>query len=274
MSRMKRKGKNKSKPRKRSKYIHDLQETISIFNDEEGTAVRTELLKNLKLDDLYEDFKTSEDTEFTPFKFLSTETKQGFLNELERRGLEFKEKLEIDLEDTDSVLRVGDSHKHELIPKGRFKKFFKREIMNPETTHCLDDKRCAHLYQLDRYDLWENFINPLLFKKSRGTTKLQMNFGTFINVLQSNLGFDVFTYGFNKDRLLHVFIKMDASDVFFVCCIFTLLEVHSKLAEHFDRVIDRNYSIKNDVKFYEEKGIAEMEIELQKYYYFTCGCER
>lgn len=261
------------RPRKRSKYINDLQKTISIFEDDALPAVDTELLKDLKLSDLYEDYKVSRDTEFTPFKFLPTETKEGFVNSLELWGNVFKDKG-IECDDENSVLRVGDSHKHDLIPKQRFKKYFKKKIIDPEPTLYLDDRQSSHLYQLDRYDLWENFITPILFSKSRGKTKLQMSFRAFVETLQTEIGFDVFTYGFNRDRLLHAIIKLDASDMFYVCCIFTLIDVNSKLAEKFDQVINQNYSMKNNPKFYEQNHIAEMEIELQKYYYFTCGCEK
>lgn len=268
---MKRKVKTAGKPRKRSKHIHDLQETISIFNDAEGTSVNTELIKGLTLTELYEDYETSKDTEFTPFKFLSTETKAEFLNELERLGNALKETLSYDRDET---LKVGDSHKHDLIPPKRFKEFFKKRIGSPDPSFYLDDKQSNYLYQLDRYDLWENFITPKLFSKSRGNTTLQMSFETFSQIIQNELGFEVFTYGFNRDKLLHVIIKLDSSDVFFVCCIFTLLDVHSKLAENFDRAIDHNFSMKNNVKFYEQNHIAEMEIGLENYYYFTCGCEK
>ena len=268
---MKRKSKKKSTPRKRSKHIHDLQEKLSIFNDDEGTTVKTKLLETLTLDDLYENYKTSDDTEFVPFTSLSSETKDGLKKDIKKEGNKIKD-IVFDL--PNNPLKVGDSHKHDIIPHKVFKKLFKKPMATSNSTHYLDGRHCDYLYQLDRYELWENFMRPILFAKTRSNTNLRMNFNEFVNLLQTETGFDVFTYGFNKYKFLHVIVKIDASDVFFVCCIFTLLEVNSKLADRFDQVIDKNYSIKNDAKFYEDNCIEEIEMELKNYYYFTCGCEK
>ena len=272
---MKRKAGKSGTPRKRSKFINDEQKKNSIFDDDIIPMVDTKLLKNLPLSYLYEDpYKKSDDTDFIPFSNLPPEMKEDLRSSLKRWHNVFKEK-HIHFEDEEaSVLRVGDSHKHDVIPVQRFKKYFKDPVADPSPSVYLNPRQSSHLYQLDRYDSWETFITPLLFSKSRGKMNLRMTLQDFITTLENELGFDVFSYGFNKDRLLHVFISLDSSDVFFVCCIFTLIEIGTKLTGNFDQIIDKTYSVNGNPKFYKKNHIAQMKIELQKYYYFTCGCEK
>lgn len=283
--------------------IHNKQELLFFFEQDNISSINTSLIDKASIGEFYDDMGDnyenlkSETNEPIAFRNLPLEFKEKMIEDMKKLELIMKERNKMEINEDNLPLLVSETHKHDSIRvphdnEIRMKQDFYSSLDSDETTtmDMLDNRRKLYLMKVPKYNALENFIIPKTF-----SSDYEIKIGNFIDNLYSKERIECMSIEFNpKNKQIFIAMNLDDRDIFFVCIEFILKtnekdrkSPFSSLFFSHDNFIDWSLqktitdslymTLENNpnlLKKEEKKLILNTIVTFQKYYYFTCGCEK
>ncbi len=305
--------------KKRSSAIHGKQEFLSFFEQDyipsSTNSIDTSMIHKVNIGELYDDMGDNyENLEVetdlpTRFENLPLEFKENLIEEMNKLESVMKERnnIKINREKENLPLIVSEKHRHDTIriPHNNVdqmdQNIYSSQESPQDVLNMLDNRRTLYLMRIPKYNSFENFINPKIFRlnDNDNDSDYEINIGKFIDDLYSKERIECVSIEFNpENKNIFMAMNLDDRDIFYVCieCILKKKSSVKQLLTIFslhNNFIDWSLQSKNTNSLYtsssssslsendnshllkeEQKVILNTIIIFQRYYYFTCGCEK
>ena len=300
--------------KKRNIGIHNKQELLLFFeqdNISSADSINTSLIDKASIGEFYDDMGDnyenlkSETNEPIAFRNLPLEIKENMIEDMKKLELIMKERNKMkEIKEDNLPLLVSEIHKHDSIrvphdneirmEQDLYSSLDSGDDDDTTTMDMLDNRRKLYLMKtIPKYNAFENFIIPKTF-----SSDYEIKIGNFIDNLYSKERIECMSIEFNpKNKQIFIAMNIDDRDIFFVSIKFILKtdrkDVNLLKSPFFslffshDNFIDWSLqktttdslymTLENNpnlLKKEEKKLILNTIVTFQKYYYFTCGCEK